>query len=198
MPPQFQTVLQHAADLRSQGEKSLGEIRGAVTGQLRALQMEVNSLRSEVSKAVCHLAGDLQQRHHDLQQRSLHMNPSSVHAFAVAAANKLSALFLRSLSSERAPATWNIPHNFLLWYLQSLSLCSPGITGKAPQPVAELAMHPGEVAARLRGVTVYTVVNKKNEFVLVSGEVSSTAATALPLPPDTCMLPVVYVDSPQT
>eukprot|EP00951_Prasinocladus_malaysianus_P021026 scaffold173385_cov34-Prasinocladus_malaysianus.AAC.2 len=31
-------------------------------------------------------------------------------------------------------------------------------------------MHPGEVAARLRGVVVYTVVNSKDEFVLVSGE----------------------------
>eukprot|EP00873_Tetraselmis_striata_P016336 jgi/Tetstr1/436600/TSEL_025397.t1 len=42
---------------------------------------------------------------------------------------------------------------------------------RAPQPVmADLAMHPGEVSARLRGLTVYTVVNNKNEFVLVSGE----------------------------
>jgi hypothetical protein len=32
-------------------------------------------------------------------------------------------------------------------------------------------MHPGEVSARLRGLIVYTVVNTKNEFVLVSGEV---------------------------
>ncbi len=50
------------------------------------------------------------------------------------------------------------------------------MTGRAArrhraQPVAELAAEPQDIKSRLAGVPVYTVANKKNEFVLVSGEV---------------------------
>ena len=65
--------------------------------------------------------------------------------------------------------------------LQSLSLAH--LTPRAtPQPIADVSMHPGEVAGRLRAITVYTVVNKKNEFVLVSGEVGTI------IPPDAILL----------
>lgn len=50
------------------------------------------------------------------------------------------------------------------------SLSVSSFSRRAPQPIADVAMHPGEVSARLRGLIVYTVVNTKNEFVLVSGE----------------------------
>ncbi len=37
-------------------------------------------------------------------------------------------------------------------------------------PVADVALYnPPEIMARLAGVPVYTVVNRKNEFVLASG-----------------------------
>lgn len=39
------------------------------------------------------------------------------------------------------------------------------------QPLLELAFNPEEIKARLNAVPVYTVVNNKNEFVLVAGEV---------------------------
>jgi len=40
--------------------------------------------------------------------------------------------------------------------------------------VADLAYNPEDIKARLSAVNVYTVANKKNEFVLVSGEVRQT------------------------
>ncbi|KAK9824436.1 hypothetical protein WJX72_010245 [[Myrmecia] bisecta] len=44
--------------------------------------------------------------------------------------------------------------------------------GRPPraQPVADVAFNPMDIAARLAGIPVYTVANKKNEFVLVSGQ----------------------------
>ena len=54
--------------------------------------------------------------------------------------------------------------------MQSLSLAA---TPSKPQPVYDLAYNPEEIKARLSGVPVYTVANKKNEFVLVAGEVRS-------------------------
>jgi hypothetical protein len=48
----------------------------------------------------------------------------------------------------------------------------PGRPGsRKPQPVFDLAMPKDEVKARLSPIPVYTVANKKNEFVLVTGEV---------------------------
>lgn len=46
-----------------------------------------------------------------------------------------------------------------------------------PQPLFELSFNPEELKFRLATVPVYTVVNNKDEFVLVSGEVSSAAAS---------------------
>lgn len=54
-------------------------------------------------------------------------------------------------------------------FVQSI-LGAPGRRQRA-QPVAELAAEPQDIKSRLAGVPVYTVANKKNEFVLVSGEV---------------------------
>ena len=66
------------------------------------------------------------------------------------------------------------PDAALLVRAQSLSLGSFAAAQRRrppPQPVAELAYNPEDIKARLSGVPVYTVANKKNEFVLVSGEV---------------------------
>jgi len=41
----------------------------------------------------------------------------------------------------------------------------------AAQPLFDLAFNAEEIKARLNAVPVFTVVNSKNEFVLVSGEV---------------------------
>lgn len=41
--------------------------------------------------------------------------------------------------------------------------------GRRANTVADVAYNPVEIKARLVGVSVYTVANKKNEFVLVSG-----------------------------
>ena len=43
------------------------------------------------------------------------------------------------------------------------------------QPVADLAADAEDIKSRLANVPVYTVANKKNEFVLVSGEVCPSA-----------------------
>ena len=66
---------------------------------------------------------------------------------------------------------------------QALSLGSLAAAPRRrqPQPVAEVAYNPEDIKARLSAVNVYTVANQKNEFVLVSGEVS-LAATACLLP----------------
>jgi len=63
---------------------------------------------------------------------------------------------------------------FCLLPRQSLSLGSLATASRRqrPQPVADLAYNPEDIKARLSAVNVYTVANKKNEFVLVSGEVS--------------------------
>ncbi|KAL4446206.1 hypothetical protein ABPG77_003013 [Micractinium sp. CCAP 211/92] len=45
-----------------------------------------------------------------------------------------------------------------------------GVAATAAQPVFDLAFNPEEIKARLNAVPVYTVVNNKNEFVLVAGE----------------------------
>lgn len=42
---------------------------------------------------------------------------------------------------------------------------------RRPQPLWEIAYNPEDIKARLSGVPVYTVANKNNEFVLVTGEV---------------------------
>ena len=47
----------------------------------------------------------------------------------------------------------------------------PASRRRQPQPVADLAYNPEDIKARLSAVNVYTVANKKKEFVLVSGEV---------------------------
>jgi hypothetical protein len=52
--------------------------------------------------------------------------------------------------------------------LQSLSLAALG-PSRRPNAIADVAYNPVEIKARLVGVNVYTVANKKNEFVLVSG-----------------------------
>lgn len=54
--------------------------------------------------------------------------------------------------------------------VQSISL-SAGAPEARPHPVFDLAFNPEDIKARLSGVPVYTVANKKNEFVLVAGEV---------------------------
>ena len=58
--------------------------------------------------------------------------------------------------------------------------------GRAAQPVFELSFNPEEIKARLNAVPVYTVVNKKNEFVLVAGDVSLRS-----FPPDPWLWAVV-------
>lgn len=63
------------------------------------------------------------------------------------------------------------PSNALLASFASLSLSAANRNPrKAPQPVFDLAMPKDEVKARLSPIPVYTVANKKNEFVLVTGE----------------------------
>lgn len=59
------------------------------------------------------------------------------------------------------------------------TLCVQSILGapgrrRRAQPVAEMAAEPQDIKSRLAGVPVYTVANKKNEFVLVSGEVRAS------------------------
>jgi hypothetical protein len=45
----------------------------------------------------------------------------------------------------------------------------PGNT-RIPAPVlGDLALHPAEIEARLRDITVYTLVDTDNQFILVSG-----------------------------
>ena len=39
-----------------------------------------------------------------------------------------------------------------------------------PQQVFDVAYNPEEIKARLSGVPVYAVINKKEEFVLIAGE----------------------------
>lgn len=56
--------------------------------------------------------------------------------------------------------------------LQSVS-ARHGVAATAAQPVFDLAFNPEEIKARLNAVPVYTVVNNKNEFVLVAGEVGA-------------------------
>jgi len=68
-------------------------------------------------------------------------------------------------------------NNLLVLPRQSLSLGSLATASRRrrqPQPVADLAYNPEDIKARLSAVNVYTVANKKNEFVLVSGEVRQT------------------------
>ena len=57
--------------------------------------------------------------------------------------------------------------------MQSVSLATSSAHPRRhqPQPVADVAMIPTEVAARLASVPVYTVADKNNQFVLVTGEV---------------------------
>lgn len=43
----------------------------------------------------------------------------------------------------------------------------------AAQPLFELAFNPEDIKARLNAVPVFAVVNNKNEFVLVAGDVSA-------------------------
>ncbi|KAK9864132.1 hypothetical protein WJX84_003146 [Apatococcus fuscideae] len=56
--------------------------------------------------------------------------------------------------------------------LASVSLATSNACARRlqPQPVADVAMIPTEVAARLASVPVYTVADKNNQFVLVTGE----------------------------
>lgn len=61
--------------------------------------------------------------------------------------------------------------------LQSLSLSgagsprggSSGSSSRRLQPLYEVAYNPEEIKARLSGVPVYAVINKREEFVLVAG-----------------------------
>ena len=67
-----------------------------------------------------------------------------------------------------------------------LPLCAQSVSGRlagaprgaltaaraAAQPLFDLAFNPEEIKARLNAVPVFAVVNNKNEFVLVAGEVS--------------------------
>jgi hypothetical protein len=68
--------------------------------------------------------------------------------------------------------------------LQALSLGSLAAAPRRLQPqlVAEVAYNPEDIKARLSAVNVYTVANQKNEFVLVSGEVSRSAPQAVASP----------------
>ncbi len=43
---------------------------------------------------------------------------------------------------------------------------------RRPQPVFDLAASMDEMKARVAAIPIFTVANKDNEFVLVSGEVS--------------------------
>ena len=61
--------------------------------------------------------------------------------------------------------------------LQSVASTS-GRRQRRAQPVAELAADAEDIKSRLANVPVYTVANKKNEFVLVSGEVCPTGNQA--------------------
>ena len=57
--------------------------------------------------------------------------------------------------------------------MQSLSLSGLAATRKS-QPVFDLAASLVDMKARVSAIPVFTVANKDNEFVLVSGEVSCT------------------------
>ena len=48
--------------------------------------------------------------------------------------------------------------------------------------MAEVAYNPEDIKARLSAVNVYTVANQKNEFVLVSGEVSLSPSQVAAVP----------------
>lgn len=58
----------------------------------------------------------------------------------------------------------------MLTLLQSLSL-GGAAASRRPQPVFDLAISLPDIKARVASIPVYTVANKDNEFVLVSGEV---------------------------
>ena len=47
-----------------------------------------------------------------------------------------------------------------------------GSAKRLPRAIADVSDAPLDIKARLRNVFVYTVTNNKNEFVLLSGEVS--------------------------
>lgn len=61
----------------------------------------------------------------------------------------------------------------VLCCMQSVSLATSSAHPRRhqPRPVADVSMIPTEVAARLASVPVYTVADKNNQFVLVTGEV---------------------------
>ncbi len=69
------------------------------------------------------------------------------------------------------------------WCTQSLSLNGPrraqgssnspsalAAEAQRPQPVFDVAYNPEDIKARLSGVPVYAVINKKDEFVLIAGD----------------------------
>lgn len=44
-----------------------------------------------------------------------------------------------------------------------------GMGGRRTPVVGDLALHPVEIESRLRDVTVYTLLDQQNQFILVSG-----------------------------
>lgn len=166
--------------------QGLTALRGGLEGGLAGLAAGLGGLRDGLARA----ASEVQRRQAAMQLQHLLQHPPPPPAarlpdpgFAVRLA----------CSTYLYPPPLPLPFSrispFLIVHTPAHSECHPcGLSTapqslsvsswsrRAPQPVmADLAMHPGEVSARLRGLTVYTVVNNKNEFVLVSGEVSAAA-----------------------
>eukprot|EP00192_Tetraselmis_astigmatica_P010481 CAMPEP_0117667950 /NCGR_PEP_ID=MMETSP0804-20121206/11258_1 /TAXON_ID=1074897 /ORGANISM="Tetraselmis astigmatica, Strain CCMP880" /LENGTH=379 /DNA_ID=CAMNT_0005475747 /DNA_START=189 /DNA_END=1328 /DNA_ORIENTATION=- len=133
----------------------------------RALQEAGASVRKEGEKGLTHLHGTVSTHLSNLQS-----NIDSVRAeVGKTVSHAIVRLQQRQLQSRQRLAPG----------FASLSLAGTGRPRSAPQVVADMAMHPGEVAARLKGIVVYTVVNKKNDFVLVTGEGSGSATKQLGL-----------------
>jgi hypothetical protein len=53
---------------------------------------------------------------------------------------------------------------------KSTSPAQPPAGAQPPQPVFDVAYNPEDIKARLSGVPVYAVINKKEEFVLIAGD----------------------------
>ncbi|KAL6775854.1 hypothetical protein ACKKBG_A18760 [Auxenochlorella protothecoides x Auxenochlorella symbiontica] len=74
----------------------------------------------------------------------------------------------QQLARLRVPPPAQRPQPSVL--LASITTAARVVSGSAPQPAFDLALAPEEIKARLANVPVFTVVNGKEEFVLVTGE----------------------------
>ncbi len=81
------------------------------------------------------------------------------------------------LLGRRGPLPHAPPAAAAAAWLQSVSAHMGGAAAavrRHAQPLLELAFNPEDIKARLDAVPVWVVVNNKNEFVLVAGEVRAS------------------------